>query len=96
MARTAKRKRVSGKKGQERSKRKIKRMNLNVDIALHDAFKAATAAQGKKMTDVLVEFIRQYVQEHGVQPPSPQKEPGSKSRSSEVPSRSQKPQPWPS
>jgi ParG len=41
-----------------------KRMNLNVEINLHDAFKAATAAQGKKMTDVLLEFIQQYVQQH--------------------------------
>jgi hypothetical protein len=35
-----------------------KRMNLNVETNLHDAFKASTAAQGKKMTDVLIEFIR--------------------------------------
>jgi hypothetical protein len=39
-----------------------KRMNLNVEANLHDAFKASTAAQGKKMTDVLLEFIREYVQ----------------------------------
>ena len=45
-----------------------KRMNLNVEITLHDAFKAATAAQGKKMTDVLLEFIQQYVQQHPPQP----------------------------
>jgi predicted HicB family RNase H-like nuclease len=70
----------SSKKGKERGKRKIKRMNLNVDIALHDAFKAATAAQGKKMTDVLIEFIRDYVQEHPVPPPGkPEKESGAKS-----------------
>ncbi len=47
---------------------KIKRMNLNVDATLHDAFKAATAAQGENMTDVLVEFIDSYVKENGVQP----------------------------
>jgi len=45
-----------------------KRMNLNVDVSLHDAFKAATAAQGKNMTDVLMEFIEEYVEKHGVQP----------------------------
>jgi hypothetical protein len=39
-------------------------MNLNVETNLHDAFKASTAAQGKKMTDVLLEFIRDYVQKH--------------------------------
>lgn len=41
-----------------------KRMNLNVEAGLHDAFKAATAAEGKKMTDVLIEFIQQYVEKH--------------------------------
>jgi len=39
-------------------------MNLNVDVDLHNAFKAATAAQGQNMTDVLLEFIEQYVQKH--------------------------------
>ncbi len=47
---------------------KIKRMNLNVEASLHDAFKAATAAQGKNMTDVLLEFIDSYVKKNGVQP----------------------------
>jgi hypothetical protein len=37
---------------------KVKRMNLNVESSLHDAFKAATAAQSKNMTDVLLEFTR--------------------------------------
>lgn len=43
-------------------------MNLNVDTALHDAFKAATASQGKKMTDVLLEYIRDYVEKNPPQP----------------------------
>lgn len=43
---------------------KVKRMNLNVEQSLHDAFKAATAAQGKNMTDVLIEFIAGYVDKH--------------------------------
>jgi hypothetical protein len=42
----------------------VKRMNLNVPIELHNSFKATTAAQGKNMTDVLLEFIEQYVSEH--------------------------------
>ena len=42
----------------------IKRMNINVDVRLHDRFKAATAAEGKNMTDVLMDFIRQYVEQH--------------------------------
>ncbi len=39
-----------------------KRMNLNGETNLHDAFKASTAAQGKKMTDVLIELIQEYIQ----------------------------------
>ena len=39
----------------------MKRMNLNVPIDLHNGFKAATAAQGLNMTDVLMEFIKNYV-----------------------------------
>jgi hypothetical protein len=47
---------------------RLKRMNLHITASLHSAFKAATAAQGKNMTDVLLEFIQQYVAKHGVQP----------------------------
>ena len=47
---------------------KVKRMNLNVEVSLHDAFKAATAAQGVNMTDVLMQFIEDYVKKYGVQP----------------------------
>jgi hypothetical protein len=39
----------------------VKRMNLNVPVDLHNSFKAATAAQGLNMTDVLMEFIQGYV-----------------------------------
>lgn len=42
----------------------IKRMNINVEVRLHDRFKAATAAQGKNMTDVLMQFIKEYVQKN--------------------------------
>jgi hypothetical protein len=48
---------------------KVKRMNINIEANLHDAFKAATAAQGKKMTDVLLDFIAEYVKKHGISPP---------------------------
>jgi hypothetical protein len=47
---------------------KVKRMNLNVDVDLHNAFKAATAAQGENMTDVLLRFIEDYVAKKGVAP----------------------------
>ena len=50
------------------SEPKVKRMNLNVELGLHNAFKAATAAQGKNMTDVLIEFIEDYVRKNSIQP----------------------------
>jgi hypothetical protein len=39
----------------------VKRVNINVEVNLHNAFKAATAAQGTDMTTVLLEFIQDYV-----------------------------------
>ena len=47
---------------------RLKRMNINVEVSLHDAFKAATAAQGENMTDVLLRFIEDYVAKKGVAP----------------------------
>ncbi len=44
----------------------VKRLNVILKRALHDQFKAATAAQGTNMTDVLLAFIQDYVQRHGV------------------------------
>lgn len=46
----------------------VKRMNINVPVDLHDAFKAATAVQGENMTDVLMKFIEDYVAKNGVEP----------------------------
>ena len=43
-------------------------MNLNVPIELHNSFKSATASQGKNMTDVLLEFIQEYVDDHSTHP----------------------------
>jgi hypothetical protein len=43
-------------------------MNINVEVSLHDAFKAATAARSENMTDVLLEFITQYVAQYGMAP----------------------------
>jgi hypothetical protein len=40
---------------------KVKRMNLNVPVPLHNSFKSVTASEGKDMTTVLLEFIRSYV-----------------------------------
>ena len=43
---------------------RLKRKNIHVDAPLHNAFKAATAAQGKEMTEVLLSFIESYVAKH--------------------------------
>jgi ParG len=45
---------------------KVKRMNINVEVSLHDAFKAATAAKGENMTDVLLKFVEEYVTKNGL------------------------------
>ena len=42
----------------------IKRMNLNVPLELHNSFKSVTAGQGQNMTDVLLEFIQNYIAKH--------------------------------
>jgi hypothetical protein len=46
----------------------VKRMNLNVPIELHNSFKAATAARGQNMTNVLLAFIQSYVDKNTPQP----------------------------
>ncbi len=46
----------------------VKRMNLNVPVDLHNAFKAATAARGQNMTDELLKFIQDYVARHAPKP----------------------------
>jgi hypothetical protein len=51
----------------------IKRVNINVETGLHNAFKAATAAQGVDMTTVLMEFIQQYVGKYESATPKRQK-----------------------
>jgi hypothetical protein len=44
-------------------------VNINLEISLHNAFKAATAAQGVDMTTVLQQFIESYVARHGTTTP---------------------------
>ena len=51
----------------------IKRVNINVETGLHNAFKAATVAQGVDMTTVLMEFIQQYVGKYESSAPKRQK-----------------------
>jgi hypothetical protein len=43
----------------------IKRVNVNLEVSLHNSFKSATAAQGVDMSTVIVEFVRDYVATHG-------------------------------
>ena len=51
----------------------IKRVNINVETDLHNAFKAATAAQGVDMTTVLMQFIQNYVGRYQSTTPKQQK-----------------------
>ncbi|MDR3717441.1 MAG: plasmid partition protein ParG [Bryobacteraceae bacterium] len=46
----------------------VKRMNLNVPVELHNAFKAATAAKGQNMTDELLKFIQSYIVKYAPKP----------------------------
>jgi hypothetical protein len=39
-------------------------LNINIPISIHNSFKAATAARGENMTDILLEYIRDYVQKY--------------------------------
>jgi ParG len=51
------------KRAPEPEETEVKRLNLNVPIELHNAFKVSTAVEGKNMTDVLIQFIEEYVRE---------------------------------
>ena len=51
--------------GKQKEGTGLKRVNINVEVSLHNAFKAATAAKGVDMTTVLMEFIQNYVAKHG-------------------------------
>jgi hypothetical protein len=41
-----------------------KRMNINIRAELFNQFKAAAAIQGKTITQVLLEFVEDYVRKH--------------------------------
>ena len=51
--------------GKQKEGTGLKRVNINIEISLHNAFKAATAAKGTDMTTVLMECIQNYVAKHG-------------------------------
>jgi len=46
------------------SQKGYKRMSLIISPELHRAFKVATAAEGKEMSEVLIAFIEEYVRKH--------------------------------
>jgi uncharacterized protein (DUF1778 family) len=46
----------------------VKRVNINIPIEQHNSFKAATAARGENMTDVLLKSIKEYVEKYGTAP----------------------------
>ena len=41
-----------------------KRMNINIRAELFNQFKAAVAAQGNTITQVLLDFVEDYVRKH--------------------------------
>lgn len=41
-------------------------MNLNITEELHTAFKMAVTSERQNMTDVLIEFMKRYVADHGI------------------------------
>jgi hypothetical protein len=43
----------------------IKRLNVNLPVSLHNAFKATSAAKGENMTDIIVQSIKLYVDKYG-------------------------------
>ena len=49
---------------QLKDEHKVKRMNQNVDVSLHNAFKAAVSARGENMTDILMKHIQDYVDKY--------------------------------
>jgi hypothetical protein len=46
----------------------VKRLNINIPFSIHNSFKAATAARGENMTDVLLKSIEEYVEKYGTAP----------------------------
>jgi hypothetical protein len=44
----------------------MKHINLNLFDDLHAKFKIACASEGRKMTEVLMEFVQKYLEEFSV------------------------------
>ncbi len=58
------------------NKEAVKRMSIIIDPKLHRAFKMATAAQGREMSEVLIEFIEEYLRQHPIAAAAPQPKKG--------------------
>jgi len=52
------------RRNHETSMEGVKRMSLIIPPDLHRAFKVAAAAEGREMTELILEFIEDYVQRH--------------------------------
>jgi hypothetical protein len=50
--------------GKAKKEPEVKRLNLNIPVELHNSFKSLTAARGERMTDVILQFIQEYVDRH--------------------------------
>jgi hypothetical protein len=46
----------------------VKRLNINIPFSIHNSFKAATAARGENMTDVLWKSIEEYIEKYSAAP----------------------------
>jgi hypothetical protein len=42
-------------------KQSTRRLSINLDHDLHRAFKLVAAAEGREMTEIVLEFVREYV-----------------------------------
>ena len=51
---------------QIKTKEGLKRLNVNISEQLHRRFKAAAAANGLEMTDLILEWIQKYVDKNGL------------------------------
>ena len=51
-------------KQKDKQDKELKRVNIHIDPELHRAFKTAASSQGVNMTDLLLQFIEDYVKKH--------------------------------
>ena len=54
---------------QDEGRKRVKALERKYLEELHRSFKSATAAQGLEMTDLILEWIRKYVDKNGLVAP---------------------------